>query len=109
MENTKTEKLKAVNEKTMIVAIDIGKTVHYGYLRGLDGQDVKPFPFYNFQKSFKEFWAKVLNFKQQKSIEEVVIGFESTGPYAEPLLNSLAKKSERLVQVNSMHTKYFIS
>lgn len=105
MKSTKTEKLKTVNEKTMIVAIDIGKTIHYGYFRGPDGQDVKPFPFYNFQKSFKEFWAKVINFKQQRSIEEVVVGFESTGPYAEPLLNFLAKKSVRLVQVNPMHTK----
>jgi transposase len=105
MENTKTEKLKTVNEKTMIVAIDVGKTIHYGYFRGPDGQDIKPFPFYNFQKSFKEFWEKVINFKQQMNLEEVAVGFESTGPYAEPLLNFLAKKSVRLVQVNPMHTK----
>lgn len=105
MKDTKAEKLKAVNEKTMIVAIDVGKTIHYGYFRGPDGQDIKPFPFYNFQKSFKDFWARVLHFKQQKQLEEVVVGFESTGPYAEPLLNFLAKKSVRLVQVNPMHTK----
>jgi transposase len=105
MGNTKTEKLKTVNEKTMIVAIDIGKTIHYGYFRGPDGHDVKPFPFYNTQKSFKEFLEKVIRFKQQRSLEEVVVGFESTGPYAEPLMNFLAKKSVRLVQVNPMHTK----
>jgi transposase len=105
VKNTKTEKLKTVNEKTIIVAIDIGKTIHYGYFRGPDGQDIKPFPFYNSQKSFKDFWARVLHFKQQKQLEEVVVGFESTGPYAEPLLNFLAKKSVRLVQVNPMHTK----
>ena len=105
MKSTKTEKLKAVNGKTMIVAIDIGKTVHYGYFRGPDGKDIKPFPFYNFQNSFKEFWTKVINFKQQRNLEEVVVGFESTGPYAEPLMNFLAKKSVRLVQVNPMHTK----
>jgi transposase len=105
MKNTKTEKLQTVNEKTMIVAIDIGKAIHYGYFRGPDGQDIKPFPFYNFQKSFIDFWAKVINFKQQKQLVEIVIGFESTGPYAEPLLSFLAKKSIRLVQVNPMHTK----
>ena len=105
METSKTEKLKTVNAKMMIVAIDIGKTIHYGYFRGPDGQDIKPFPFYNIQNSFKDFWARVLHFKQQKQLEEVVVGFESTGPYAEPLLNFLAKKSVSLVQVNPMHTK----
>jgi transposase len=48
---------------------------------------------------------KVLHFKQQKNLEEVVVGFESTGPYAEPLMNFLAKKPVRLVQVSPMHTK----
>jgi len=48
---------------------------------------------------------KVLHFKQQKNLEEVVVGFESTGPYAEPLVSFLAKKPARLVQVNPMHTK----
>lgn len=105
MENTKTEKLENINAKMMIVAIDIGKTIHHGYFRGPDGQDIKPFPFYNFQNSYNEFWAKVLNFKQKKNLEEIVVGFESTGPYAEPLMNFLAKKSVRLVQVNPMHTK----
>lgn len=35
----------------------------------------------------------------------MVVGFESTGPYAEPLLNFLKSKPVRLVQVNPMHTK----
>jgi len=105
MESSKTKKLRVVNEKIMIVAIDIGKTIHYGYFRGADGQDIKPFPFHNGQKSYEEFWMKVLHFKQQNNLEEVVVGFESTGPYAEPLINFLAKKPVKLVQVNPMHTK----
>jgi transposase len=105
MEKSKTKKLKTVNGKTMIVAIDIGKTIHHRYFRVPDGRDMNPFPFYNIQKSYDEFWAKVLHFKQQNGLEEIVVGFESTGPYAEPLLNFLAKKPVRLVQVNPMHTK----
>lgn len=38
-------------------------------------------------------------------MEEVVVGFESTGVYAEPLLHYLRKRGVRLVQVNPMHTK----
>ena len=35
----------------------------------------------------------------------MVIGFESTGPYAEPLFHYLKDKPVTLVQVNPMHTK----
>jgi hypothetical protein len=80
MENIKTKKLKTVNEKTMIVAIDIGKSIHHGYFRGSDGQDIKVFQFSNSQKNYEEFWVKVIHFKQQNSLEEIVVGFESTGP-----------------------------
>ena len=34
-----------------------------------------------------------------------MVGFESTGPYAEPLVHYLMKKEVKLVQVNPMHTK----
>jgi transposase len=105
MESSKTKKLRVVNEKTMIVAIDIGKTIHYGYFRGSDGQEIKPFPFYNERRSYEEFWMKIFNFKQKNNLEQITIGFESTGPYAEPLMNFLAKKPVKLVQVNPMHTK----
>ena len=40
-----------------------------------------------------------------KNLEEMVVGFESTGPYAEPLLHYLMKRRVKLVQVNPMHTK----
>jgi hypothetical protein len=33
MTSNKTEKIKTINEKTLIVALDIGKKVHYGYFR----------------------------------------------------------------------------
>ena len=38
-------------------------------------------------------------------LDEVVVGFESTGPYAEPICHYLRNKSVKLVQVNPMHTK----
>lgn len=105
MEQSKTKKLKAVNEKTMIVAIDVGKSIHHGYFRSAGGQDIKAFQFFNSQESYDGFWIKLFKFKQQNGLEEIVVGFESTGPYAEPLMNFLAKKPVKLVQVNPMHTK----
>ena len=105
MKSNKTEKVKIINEKTLIVALDIGKNVHYGYFRTPKNQDIKPFPFYNTGQSFKKFWKKLCMFKEEHMLDEVVIGFESTGPYAEPITNYLRKKSVKLVQVNPMHTK----
>jgi transposase len=105
MKRTKTKKLKVVNEKTLIVAIDIGKVVHYGYFRCPHGHDIKPFSFCNTQRHFKNFWNKIVQYKTENKLEDIVIGFESTGSYAEPLTHYLARKPARLVQINPMHTK----
>ncbi len=105
MKSNKTEKVKIINEKTLIVALDIGKNVHYVYFRTPKNKDIKPFPIYNTGQSFKKFWEKLCRFKEEHMLDEVVIGFESTGPYAEPITNYLRKKPVNLVQVNPMHTK----
>ena len=105
MAHTKSEKRKTINEKTLIVALDIGKSFHYGYFRTPQHVDIKPFKIHNTGQSFKCFWKKLCKFKQQHGLEEVVVGFESTGPYAEPIANFLRKRPVNLVQVNPMHTK----
>jgi len=105
MKLNETQKSKNINEKTLIVAVDIGKAVNYGYFRAPNGRDVKPFPFYNNQRSFRVFWQRICQFKRDERLEDCVIGFESTGPYAEPLFHFLRKKPAKLVQVNPMHTK----
>jgi transposase len=43
--------------------------------------------------------------KTSHHLEEVVVGFESTGAYGEPLVHYLRQKPLKLVQVNPMHTK----
>ena len=105
MKSIKTEKIKTINEKMLIVALDIGKKVHYGYFRTSRNQDIKPFPFNNSGQSFNKFWEKLCSFKEKHMLDEVIVGFESTGPYAEPIANYLRKKPVKLVQVNPMHTK----
>jgi transposase len=105
MDCIKTKKVKWINKKTMIATFDIGKNVHYGYFRAPDGRERKPFSFYNAQKSFKQLWAEICRFKSNHQLERVVVGFESTGPYAEPLFHFLRKKPVKLVQVNPVHTK----
>lgn len=105
MNSSKTKKVKIINEKTMIAALDIGKTAHYAYFRAPNGKDIKPFSFNNVKKSFEGFWMRLCQFKREHGLEETVIGFESTGSYAEPLLHYLRKKPVTLVQINPMHSK----
>ena len=105
MKSSKAKKVTKINDKTVIATLDIGKNVHYGYFRAPNGNDVKPFAFYNSKESFSKFWEKLRQFKNTEGLEEIVIGFESTGPYAEPLFHFLRKKPVKLVQVNPVHTK----
>jgi len=105
MKPTKTKKIKIINKKTMIAALDIGKATHYAYFRAPNGKDTKPFPFHNFRKDFDKFWIKLCQFKREHELEDIVVGFESTGPYAEPFFHYLRKKPVNLVQVNPMHSK----
>jgi transposase len=105
MKKIEPKKLKAVNSKTLIAAIDIGKETNMGYCRCPDRSEVKPFEFRNNRAGFEKFWGCVMNTKLAKGLEEIVIGFESTGAYAEPLSHFLKEKQVRLVQVNPMHTK----
>jgi transposase len=105
MKEIQAKKLKVVNSKTLIVTIDIGKTTPMGYCRCPDKSEVKPFEFTNSRAGFNKLWDCVVKTKQAKGLEEVVVGYESTGCYAEPLIHFLKDKPVRLVQVNPMHTK----
>jgi transposase len=103
--SNRAKKIKRINEKTLIASLDIGKVLHYAYFRAPDGSDIKPFSFPNNRHGFKEFWQGLNRFKSQHGLEEIVIGFESSGPYAEPFFHYLNKKPVKLVQINPMHSK----
>ena len=100
-----TKKSRFVNEKTLIATVDIGKFTNSGYSRCPDGTEMKVFEFFNTGKGFQEFYDRIHAMKRRHHLEEIVVGFESTGPYGVPLMQFLNKKSEKLVQVNPMHTK----
>lgn len=105
MEKIQTKKGEIVNSKTLIATVDLGKATNTGYWRYPDGTDVKPFTFFNNGWGFNEFWSRIDKTMKAHNLEEVVVGFESTGPYGEPLIHYLKKRPVKLVQVNPMHTK----
>jgi len=105
MKEIETRKGKIVNEKTLLVTVDMGKVTHTGYCRCPDGTEIKVFEFFNTGQGFHKFWGRITEVMIAKKLEEMVVGFESTGPYAGPLLHYLMKRRVKLVQVNPMHTK----
>src|SRR3989304_6593993 len=105
MKDIKTEKGKKINRKSLIVALDVAQEKHVVYIRCPDGRGEKPFVVLNRREEYDQMWERISQTKEAYGLEEVVVGFESTGPYAEPLVHYLMKKEVNLVQVNPMHTK----
>lgn len=103
--NTKSQKVKRVNRQTMVVSLDIGKGSHFGYFRAPNGKEENPFEVTNCRDGFHQFWKKLCRFKKAHRLRQVLVGFESTGPYAEPLLHFLKQRPVQLVQINPMHSK----
>ena len=105
MRSIQTKKVKIVNNETLIVTVDIGKAKNFGYCRCPNGIDIKPFGFHNNGHGLKYFWGKITQMKKAHNLKTIVVGFEPTGPYGEPLVHYLKKKEVTLIQVNPMHTK----
>jgi transposase len=105
MRGLRTKRVKAVKEETLIVTVDIGMASNTGYCTSVDGRDIKPFKFDNTREGLDRFWSVIVASKDRFRCSEVMVGYESTGPYAEPLVHYLMNKPVRIVQVNPMHTK----
>ncbi len=105
MKGVRSKKVGVVKESALIATIDIGMTSNTGYCTTADGRDIKPFKFNNTREGFDKFWDMIVISKNRFACDEVIVGYESTGPYAEPLVHYLTNKPVRIVQVNPMHTK----
>ena len=105
MRGLRTKGVKAVKEETLIVTVDVGMASNTGYCTTVDGRDIKPFKFDNTREGLDRFWSMIVASQNRFRCSDVMVGYESTGPYAEPLIHYLMNKPVRIVQVNPMHTK----
>jgi len=105
MKGLRTKRVNAVREGTLIATVDIGLASNTGYCTTVDGRSTKTFRFGNTKEGFEKFWCMTIASKNRFGCDEVLVGYESTGPYAEPLVHYLANKPVKMVQVNPMHTK----
>jgi transposase len=105
MKDSTTKTANTVREGTLIVAVDIGMVSNHGYCTAVDGRSTKTFSFDNTREGLDTFWSMILASKTRFQCPEVIVGYESTGPYGEPLIHYLKQKPVTIVQVNPMHTK----
>ncbi|MBH9968993.1 IS110 family transposase, partial [[Bacillus] enclensis] len=106
MDFTQNERLKQINEQTLIIGIDIAKHKHVARAiddRGIDLSKRLIFP--NSKEGFKLLleWAKELS--AQTSRLNLLIGMEPTGHYWMNLAYFLKSHGERPVVVNPMKVK----
>ena len=105
MRGIRDKRPRMMKEGTLIVTVDIGMASNTGYCTTIDGRDIKPFRFDNTREGLEKFWSMIVASKNRFRCNDVVVGYESTGPYAEPLAHYLINKPVTIVQVNPMHTK----
>ena len=86
MKDIKPEKGKKINRKTLIVAFDVAQEKHMVYIRCPDGREEKPFVVFKRREENEQMWERISQTREAYGVEVVVVGFESTGPYAEPLV-----------------------
>jgi transposase len=105
MRGLRGKRANTAKEGALIATVDIGATTNTGYCTTVDGRDIKVFKFGNTREGFEKFRHMVLAAQNRFNCTEVVVAYESTGPYAEPLVQYLIDKPVRIVQVNPLHTK----
>ena len=73
----------------MFIGIDVAKNKHDVCIYDSENEKFTAFTIPNTRKGFEKFWIRLREFKKEHVLEDVVIGFESTGPYAEPFFHYL--------------------
>lgn len=105
--NTQNKKIEAINEKTLVIGIDVGSETHYA--RAFDYRGIeyskKAFKFGNNETGFEMFKAWILDIKEKHDKDKVVPGMEPTGHYWFNLGKFLQDNGMKPVLVNPHHVK----
>jgi transposase len=98
---------KKINYKDnyMVVAVDIGKRINSAIFRSPAGEDSQVLEFSNTSLGFYRFYSGIIWHKNKYGTSKVVVGFEPTGVYGEPLIYYLHSKHIQMVQVNPVNSK----
>ena len=110
MKNRTNQRLEEITAETLIVGVDVAKSVHWARFVDYRGVEIgKALSFQNNRKGFESIVARIREICKLKTlrypIETVIIGMEPTGHYWKALANYLIEAGCRVVGVNPYHTK----
>ncbi len=110
MKNRTNQRIEEITAGTLIVGVDVAKTVQWARFVDYRGVEIgKALSFQNSRKGFENIVARIREISNMKilryPIEAVMIGMEPTGHYWKPLANYLMNAGYRVVGVNPYHTK----
>lgn len=110
MKNQTNRNLEEITVNTLIVGVDVAKSLQWARFVDYRGMEVgKTVSFQNDKRGFEKIVAKISEICNSKilkqSYDNVLIGMEPTGHYWKTLANYLTKQGYRVVGVNPYHTK----
>ena len=110
MKNRTNQRLEEITAGTLIVGVDVAKTVQWARFVDYRGVEIgKAVSFQNNKQGFESIVAKIREIYNLKPVrypfENVIIGMEPTGHYWKALANYLMQNGYRVVGVNPYHTK----
>jgi transposase len=110
MKNQTNQKLEAITTGTLIVGVDVAKSLQWARFVDYRGMEVgKALSFSNNRKGFESIVARIKEVVKLKVFKEpitnILIGMEPTGHYWKTLAYYLIKLGYTVVGVNPFHTK----
>jgi transposase len=110
MKSRITQRLEEITATTLIVGVDIAKTIHWARFVDYRGLEVgKAVSFRSDRKGFESIVTRIDEIRKNKVLRQpfdnVIIGMEPTGHYWKNFANYLMKAAYRVVCVNPYHTK----
>jgi transposase len=110
MKNRTNQRLEEITASTLIVGVDVAKSVHWARFVDYRGMEIgKAVSFKNDRQGFESIVARIREISNMKTVrypfENVIVGMEPTGHYWKALANYLMKVGYKVVGVNPYHTK----
>lgn len=100
--NKQNEKIELVDEKTLVIGVDIGSYDEYARAFTCRKQELskKPLRFHNTAEGFKTFKDWAVNIMKANGLEKIIVGMEPTSIYWEALATYCKDNGMILVHVN---------
>ena len=106
MNYTQNEKIMSISEKTLVVGVDIAKSIHYARAFDYRGIELaKVYKFENNREGLESFKNWMDSLAKEKSKSSIIVGMEPTGHYWLNIGHFLKYEGVRLVLVNPFHVK----